>query len=123
MLLAGLRRLGILILLVLGVAVVAGVLGGLLFAVSVRRGISLACYGIGALLIVSGFFHGVRGPVRIEDEEGLFSMFGVLLTRGRIRSASLDERHESISSSALFVLLGFGLILVGALLDPVHPLL
>jgi hypothetical protein len=123
MLLAGLRRLVILILLILGIAVVAGVLGGLLFAVSVRRGISVACYGIGSLLIVSGFFHGVRGPIRIEDEEGLFSMFGVLLTRGRIRSASLDERHESISSSALFVLLGFGLILAGALFDPVHRFL
>src|SRR5262252_1811275 len=120
MLLAGLRRLGIMIGLLLAVALVAGIVGGLLFAVSVRRGISVACYGIGALMIVSGFFHGVRGPIRIEDEEGLFSMFGVLLTRGRIRSASMDERHESVSSSALFVLLGCALILVGGLFDPVH---
>ena len=122
MLLAGLRRLGLLVVTLLAVALLAGAAGALLFAVPVRRGVSLSCYGLGAFLMLSGFFHGVRGPIRIDDEEGFFSMFGVLLTRGRIRTASLDERHESISSSALLVLLGLGLVLMGAVLDPVHRL-
>jgi hypothetical protein len=123
MLLAGLRRLGALVATLLAVATIAGVAGALLFAVPARRGVSLSCYGLGAFMMVSGFFHGVRGPIRVDDEEGFFSMFGVLLTRGRVRTASLDERHESISSSALLVLLGLALVLVGAVVDPVHRLL
>jgi hypothetical protein len=45
-------------------------------------------------------------------------MFGILLTKGKLRNASLDERHDAISSSALFVVLGITLILVGGLIDP-----
>jgi hypothetical protein len=123
MVIAGLKRLGILIAVVVVLAVVAGALGAVVLHVPVRRGVSVACYGLGAMLLVSGFFHGVRPPVRIEEEAGIFSMFGVLLTRGRIRTASLDERHDSISSSALFVGLALALIFVGALVDPVHRLL
>ena len=123
MLIAGLRRFALLVFIIVALAALGGVLLALLLHSPVRRGISVACYGLGALLLVSGFFHGVRPPVRIEDEAGVMSMFGVLLTRGRLRTASIDERHEAISSSALFVALAIVLILVGALVDPVHRLL
>jgi hypothetical protein len=49
-------------------------------------------------------------------------MFGLLLTSGKLRTASMDERYEAISSSALFVGVALVLILIGGLIDPVHHL-
>ena len=40
-----------------------------------------------------------------------------------MRTASMDERHEALSSSALLVTLAVILILIGGLIDPVHRLL
>src|SRR5215831_2774292 len=110
MLVAGVRRFGMIAFVTAGIAVVAGLLGALVLHTGVRRSVSVACYGLGGFLLVSGFFHGVRPPLRVDEEQGVPSMFGILLTRGKLRNASLDERHDSISSSGLFVLLGFMLI-------------
>jgi hypothetical protein len=123
MLAAGLRRLAVMVLVMLVIAVLLGLAGALLLHSPVRRSISVACYGLGGFLLVSGFFHGIRPPIRVEDDAGMMSMFGLLLTKGRLRTASMDERHDSISSSALFVTLALILMLVGALIDPVHHLL
>lgn len=123
MLVAGLRRFALLVLLVAALAGVLGLLGALLLHAPVRRSLSVAYYAMGGLLLASGFFHGIRPPIRIDDEAGIPSMFGILLTRGRLRTASLDERHEALSSSALLVVLGMVMLLFGGLLDPIHHLL
>ena len=78
-------------------------LGALLLHVPFRRSLSVTCYGLGAFFLVSGFFHGVRPAIRVEEDAGVMSMFGLLLTSGKLRTASMDERYEAISSSALFV--------------------
>jgi hypothetical protein len=122
MLVAGIKRLAVLVGMVLAVAVVAGVLGALLLHVPLRRSVSVACYGLGSFFLVSGFFHGVRPVIRVEEETGVMSVFGILLTHGKLRTASMDERYEAISSSALFVVVALVLILIGALIDPVHHL-
>jgi hypothetical protein len=122
-LLAGLRRFAVLVLVMAVLAVGGGLVGALLFHAGAQRAISVACYGFGGFLLLSGFFHGVRPPLRVDDEQGVPSMFGVLLTRGKLRHASLDERQDSIASSALFVVLGIVLIVIGALLDPRHGVL
>ena len=49
--------------------------------------------------------------------------FGILLTKGKLRNASLEERHDSMSSSGLFVVLGIMLIALGGLIDPRHGVL
>ena len=123
MLVAGVRRFGVIALVIAGLAVAAGLVGALLLHTSVRRAVSVACYGLGGFLLVSGFFHGVRPPLRVDEEQGIPSMFGILLTRGKLRNASLDERHDSISSSGLFVVLGIMLIALGALIDPRYGVL
>ncbi|MFL6048589.1 MAG: hypothetical protein ACJ738_02340 [Gaiellales bacterium] len=122
MLVAGLKRLGQLVGLVLAVALVLAVLGALLLHVPFRRSLSVTCYGLGGFFLLSGFFHGVRPAIRVEDDSGVMSMFGLLLTSGKLRTATLDERYEAISSSALFVGVALVLILVGGLVDPVHHL-
>ena len=123
MLVAGLRRFVVIALVICGIAVVVGLLGALVLHASARRAISVTCYGMGGFLLVSGFFHGVRPPLRVDEEQGVPSMFGILLTRGKLRNASLDERHDAISSSGLFVALGVMLILLGGLIDPRYGLL
>jgi hypothetical protein len=121
-LLAGLRRFGLILLVVAGLAVVLGLLGALLLHTGVRRSVSIALYGFGGFLLLSGFFHGIRPPLRVDEEHGVPSMFGILLTQGKLRTASMDERQESLASSALFVVLGLLLIALGGALDPVHGL-
>jgi hypothetical protein len=123
MLVAGLRRFALLVLLVAALATVLGLLGALLLHAPVRRALSVTFYVMGGLLLASGFFHGIRPPIRIDDEAGIPSMFGILLTRGRLRTASLEERHEALSSSALLVVLGVVMLLLGGVLDPIHHLL
>jgi hypothetical protein len=123
MLVAGLRRFAALVLLLAALAAVVALLAALARHTPLRRALSVTFYAIGGLLLASGFFHGIRPPIRIDDESGIPSMFGILLTRGRLRTASLDERHEALSSSALLVVLGVVMLLVGGLLDPIHHLL
>jgi hypothetical protein len=122
-LVAGLRRFAVIALVIVGVAVAAGLFGALLLHAGVARAVSVACYGLGGFMLVAGFFHGVRPPLRVDEEQGVPSAFGVLLTRGKLRNASIEERHDAISSSALFVVLGIILIVLGALIDPRHGVL
>lgn len=122
MLAAGLKRLAQLVGLVLAVALVVGVLGALLLHVPFRRSLSVTCYGLGAFFLLSGFLHGVRPVIRVDGDTGVMSMFGLLLTSGKLRTASMDERYEAMSSSAMFVGVSLVLILVGGLIDPVHHL-
>ncbi len=123
MLVAGVRRFGGIALVIAGLALGVGLLASLLFHSGVRRTVSVTCYALGGFLLAAGFFHGVRPPLRVEDEQGVPSVFGILLTRGKLRNASLEERHDSMSSSGLFVVLGIMLIALGALIDPRHGVL
>lgn len=118
MLVAGIRRFAVIAAVMLGIALGVGLLAALVLHASARRAVSVTCYGLGGFLLVSGFFHGVRPPLRVDEEQGTPSMFGILLTKGKLRNASLEERHDAISSSALFVVLGVMLILIGGVIDP-----
>ena len=73
---------------------------------------------MGCFLLVAGFFIGNRGPVRMKNEEGT-TLFGARV----MRWASPEEREETINHSAVFVVLGFVLILLGVLADDRHRLL
>jgi hypothetical protein len=116
---AALRRLG---LLVVGSALAIGLfsaLAGLLLGSSVGRAVSLGYYLAGSFLLISGFFVGNRGPLRSKREPGGMFFFGPRV----VRPATVEEREETINNSAVFVGLGFVLILLGVLADDRYRLL
>ena len=71
---------------------------------------------------MTAFFVGNRGPARVKSETaasgGMFPYFG---TR-HMRWATLTEQEDAINSSAVFVILGFALVFIGALIDSRHSL-
>jgi hypothetical protein len=90
------------------VSAALGALGG----ASVTRAISVGFYLVGSFLIVAGFFFGNRGPVRLKGD-GAAPIFGSRV----VRWATPEERETSINDSAIFVSLGFVLILLGVAAD------
>lgn len=97
--------------LVAGTAVLALLLG-LLFGSSVSRALSVGWYIVGSVLLLSGFFVGNRGPARPQGEG--WSTFSL---KRWVRWANPDEQRESLSLSALLVVLGVLLIVLGVLAD------
>ena len=109
-----LRRLAGLFVIAAAVALLGAFVFGLAAGADGRRAISVAFYVTGSFLLVSGFFVGNRGPVRIRGgERGAYMFFGSRF----VRWASPAEREENINLSAIFVVLGFVLILVGVAAD------
>ena len=109
---AAARRFGILLGALVGGTGVIALLLGLAFGSSVSRSLSLGWYSVGSVLLISGFFVGNRGPARPEGEGwSAFSM------RRWVRWATPDEQRESLSLSAVLVVLGFALIALGVLAD------
>ena len=102
--------------LVVGTAVVSLVIG-LLFGAGVSRSLSVGWYVVGCALLISGFFIGNRGPSRPQGEG--WSAFSL---QRWVRWASPEEQRESISFSALLVVLGIVLIVLGAIADSRHAL-
>lgn len=116
MLAAALRRFVMLLVLASVLTTAASLLLGLAFDASPARSLSLGFYVVGAFLLVAGFFMGNRGPVRLKGQPGAEGVWGFGSGR-RVRWATPDEREEAINLSAVFVLLGFALILVGVAAD------
>ncbi len=110
---------------ILGVAalvvVVVSLPIGLLLGASVSRSISVGFYIIGSFLLVAGFFVGNRGPVRLKggdtDVGASMGMFGIGLGGRRLRWATPEENADAMASSAVFVVIGFVLILIGVVAD------
>ena len=82
------------------------------WATDIGRALSVGWYSVGSVLLISGFFVGNRGPARPQGEG--WSVFSL---QRWVRWASPDEQRESISFSALLVVLGFVLIVLGAIAD------
>jgi hypothetical protein len=121
LLLAALRRLVVLLGATAAATIVLSLAVGLLLGSTVSRSVSVGLYLVGCFLLVAGFFVGNRGPARLrgpEDEGGAVGgMFGVGVGRRRLRWATIEEREEAISNSAIFVVLWLALILLGVLAD------
>jgi hypothetical protein len=117
---AGRRFLG-LFLLASTITLVFALMIGALADASVARSISLGFYCVGSFLLVTGFFIGNRGPARLKREGG--DAGGPFMLGSRfVRWATPAEREETINLSAIFVLLGFVLILVGVAADTRYEL-
>jgi ABC-type transport system involved in cytochrome c biogenesis permease subunit len=116
---AALRRLSLLLLgSALGIGLLSALIG-LAVGASLGRSVSLGYYLVGSFLLVAGFFIGNRGPLRSRRETGGLLFFGPRV----VRRATLDEREEAINTSAVFVLLGFALIILGVAADERYRLL
>lgn len=112
MLVAAARRLLVLFCVTGGVTILVSLGAGAVAGSGARRSVSLGLYLSGSFLTVAGFFIGNRGPVRPKGDGG------VLLFGSRaMRWATLQEREETINDSAIFVLLGLVLILLGVIAD------
>jgi hypothetical protein len=121
--LAALRRLGFLVALASAVTTTASVLFGLLVGASLDRSVALGFYGLGCFLMVSGFFLGNRGPARVRSETPGSSMLPLPgFGQRRLRWATLDEQEETINNSAVFIVLGLILVVIGVLVDSRHSL-
>jgi hypothetical protein len=122
--LAALRRLVVLVVLCSAVTVVGSVALGVLAGASLDRAISLGFYGLGCFLMVSGFFVGNRGPARVKSETAGWTMMPIPgIGSRRLRWATLDEQNETINNSAVFIVLGVILVVIGVLVDSHHSLI
>jgi hypothetical protein len=118
---AAARRFTLLLLGLAGGTALCSLLLGWALGAGVSRSISLGFYVVGSFLLISGFFVGNRGPVRVKGDPG-FSMFGFFRDR-RLRWASGSEQVESLSLSFVFVALGLVLIILGVVTDTRYELL
>jgi len=109
---AAARRFGILLGALVGGTAAIALLLGLAFGSSLSRALSVGLYAVGSVLLISGFFVGNRGPARPQGEG--WSVFSL---RRWVRWATPEEQRESISLSAVLVVLGFLLIALGVLAD------
>jgi hypothetical protein len=109
---AGLRRLLVLIVVVSALTAVGALALGLLAGASASRALSIGFYLVGSFWLVAGFFVGNRGPVRLKSDIGA-PLFGSRF----VRWSTPEEREETINMSAVYVLLGFVLILFGFAAD------
>ena len=119
--LAGLRRLAVLLLATaVGIGGVAA-LGGLALGSTAGRSISVTYYVVGAFLLVLGFFAGMRGPLRPrgseEASDPVTGMFGVGISSKGARPATEGERMDSIATAAIFLAVGIWLIALGVVID------
>jgi len=121
--LAAIRRLVVLVLLCSALTVIVSVALGLLAGTALDRAGSLGFYGLGCFLMVAGFFIGNRGPARVKSETAGSTMLPIPgFGNRKLRWATLDEQHETINNSAVFIVLGLILVLIGVAVDSRHSL-
>jgi hypothetical protein len=111
MLLSAARRLAVLLALIAIPTALASLGIGALIGSSISRSVSVGFYLVGSFLLIGGFFLGNRGPVRAIGEGVPF--FGPRL----LRFATSDEHVSAISESALFVVLGLVVVVLGVAID------
>ncbi len=111
--LAALGRITGLFLLASAVTLVGALIFGVAAGADAARSISVGFYLTGSFMLVAGFFVGNRGPVRFRRDKEAPLFWGSRF----VRWASPSERDENINLSAIFVVLGFVLLLVGVAAD------
>lgn len=124
MIVAGLRRLLLLILGAVALTAAGSVVVAELLGASVGRSLTVGFYLVGCFLMLGGFFVGNRGPARVKSESDTrASPLGMIVGGGRnLRWATLGEQNETINNSAVFIALGLVLVAIGILFDSRHSL-
>lgn len=110
---AGLRRLALLLLALGGGTGIVSLLAGAVAGAHLARAVSVGYYLVGSFALVAGFFVGNRGPARGRGHSG-----NPLFGRRELRWARPEEQEEALSTSAVLVLLGIVLVVIGLAVDP-----
>ena len=113
---AGLRRFAKLSVGAAILVVVLSAVMGIVFDHPLGRSITLGFYLTGSVLIILGFFHAHRGPLRPTRDDPMEDMTG---RSGPVRQATLVEREEALNASGLFVGLGIVLFLIAIVIDSI----
>ena len=108
---AAARRFFILLGVLTGAVLLCGLSIGLLLGGSLNRAIAVGFEAFGCLMLLFGFFVGNRGPVRTKGEANPF--FGPRF----LRWATPEEHGSTIAESAIFIVLGLILIMIGLAID------
>jgi hypothetical protein len=111
MLLGAARRFLVLLGVISGVLALGAVVIGSALHASLNRSLADAFEVFGVLMLVLGFFVGNRGPVRTKGDAVPF--FGPR----SLRWATPEEHRSTIAESAIFIVLGLLLVLIGLLID------
>ncbi len=126
MILAGLRRLFLLILGAAALTAIGSLLIGEVVGASLGRALTIGFYLAGCFLMLAGFFLGNRGPARVKSDaeaDTRSSPMGMIFGGGRnLRWATLGEQNETINNSAVFIALGLVLVAIGIVFDSRHSL-
>jgi hypothetical protein len=111
-LVAGVRRFFAILGMLAGGTAIASLIAAVIIRADVTRSLTIGFYLVGASLLIGGFFVGNRGPVRAKRNHPI-PVFGTRF----VRWATAEELDESINTSAVYVSLGFVLILIGVVAD------
>jgi hypothetical protein len=114
---AAIRRLLKLVLGLAGATAVVSLAVGALLGADLLRSLAIGFYLSGSFMIAVGFLLGNRGPARMRADSSPLPF-----SSRRVRWATRDEHFEAMNSSAVFVVLGFALILIGVVADTRHQL-
>lgn len=109
---AGLRRLALMFLTVAAASALLGLVVGAVLGSPLGRAVSVGLDLGGALLLVAGFFAGTRGPLRFGGGAGV-----PVLGAARISWLKPDERGERLNLSAVLIVLGLLVIVLGLASD------
>jgi hypothetical protein len=109
--LAAARRFLILLGAVAGAVFLCAVSIGLLLGTSLNRSIAVGFEAFGCLLLLFAFFVGNRGPVRTKGDAHPF------IGPRFLRWATAEEHRSTIAESAIFLVLGLVLIMIGLAID------
>ena len=112
--LAGVRRFLMVLGMLAGATAVGSALLGFLTGSDISRSIAIGFYLVGSGLLIGGFFVGNRGPARPKGDKPT-PMFGSRF----VRWANPEEVRETMNTSAVYLSLGFALILLGVAVDSV----
>jgi hypothetical protein len=113
---AAARRFFTLLAVVAGAVFLCALSVGLIIGSSLNRAIAVGFEAFGCLLLVLGFFVGNRGPVRSKDEAAPY--FGPRF----LRWATHDEHQSTIAESAIFIVVGVILVMIGLVIDKRYSL-
>lgn len=111
MLVGAARRFGVLLGVTSAVVAACSLGVGALLGASLNRSVATGFEAFGSLLLLLGFFVGNRGPVRLKGDAAPF--FGPRF----LRWATPEEHRTTIADSAIFIVLGLALIVLGLAID------
>ena len=117
--LPAIRRMVKLLVVISLATIVLSALFGAILGASIPRSIAIGFYLVGCFVLFGAFFFGNRGPVRAREEK---DAVGGVFSIGLRRWATKEEHEEAINASAVFLPLGFVLIILGVAWDTQHSL-